>query len=256
MAPELQSAVDNARRVFARYSLNGRIIVCNCPVCVAPEIERQLIRTPLHAISCGLLTEYTHSAHGWDGKIANDFRYFLPRYFELIAAGEIPCNNGLETCLGRMLHAAYGKHWPQEEADAIDAFFVALFRAELGKPLGPADYSLFDAGEGAEAVLCCMAHAGGDVRLLLDVWERTAGREADVRIARTIVAADWRTRDLSNTWWGVTDRKPVQQAMNAIIAWLLRTETWERLETACLNEIDSMTAELFSQAQSMIARYS
>jgi hypothetical protein len=256
MAPELQSAVDNARRVFARYSLNGRIIVCNCPVCVAPEIERQLIRTPLHAISRDLLTEYTHSAHGWDGKIADDFRYFLPRYFELIAAGEIPCNNGLETCLGRMLHAAYGKDWPQEEADAIDGFFVALFRAELGKPLGPADYSLFDAGEGAEAVLCCMAHAGGDVRLLLDVWERTAGREADVRIARTIVAADWRIRDLSNTWWSVADRKPVRQAMNTIIAWLLRTETWERLEAACLNETDSMTAELFSQAQSMIARYS
>ncbi len=256
MAPELQSAVDNARRVFARYSLNGRIIVCNCPVCVAPEIERQLIRTPLHAISRDLLTEYTHSAHGWDGKIADDFRYFLPRYFELIAAGEIPCNNGLETCLGRMLHAAYGKDWPPEEADAVDAFFVALFRAELGKPLGPADYSLFDAGEGAEAVLCCMAHAGGDVRRLLDVWERTAGREADVRIARTIVAADWRIQDLSNTWWGVTDRKPVRQAMNTIIAWLLRTETWERLEAACLNETDSMTAELFSQAQSMIARYS
>ena len=44
--------------------------------------------------------------------------------------------------------------------------------------------------------------------------------------------------------------------MDATIAWLLRTETWERLEAACLNETDAMTAELFSQAQSMIAQYS
>jgi hypothetical protein len=256
MTPELVLAVENAYREFARYHLRGAIAVCKCDVCVSDEGEKALCVVPLRQISSRLLAEYTQSAHGFDDRVADELRYFLPRYFELIAAGEIPCNNGLETCLGRMLHAAYGKDWPQEEADAIDGFFVALFRAELGKPLGPADYSLFDAGEGAEAVLCCMAHAGGDVRLLLDVWERTAGREADVRIARTIVAADWRIRDLSNTWWSVADRKPVRQAMNTIIAWLLRTETWERLEAACLNETDSMTAELFSQAQSMIARYS
>ena len=241
--------------MFARYSLNGRIIVCNCPVCVAPETERQLIRTPLHAISRELLAEYTHSAHGWDGKIADDFRYFLPRYFELIAAGEIPSHHDLEPCLGRMLHAEYRKEWPKQEADAIDAFFVALFRAELNKPLAPADYGLFDAGEGAETVLCCMAHAGGDVRVLLDVWDKTRGREADVRIARMIVAADWRTRDLSNTWWGVPDREPIRQSMNVVIAWLLRSETWERLEAACLKETDDMTAELFSQAEGIIARH-
>ena len=40
MTPELENAVANAKRVFSRYALNGRIIVCNCPSCVAPEIER------------------------------------------------------------------------------------------------------------------------------------------------------------------------------------------------------------------------
>jgi hypothetical protein len=30
MTPELESAIANAKRVFSRYALNGRIIVCNC----------------------------------------------------------------------------------------------------------------------------------------------------------------------------------------------------------------------------------
>jgi hypothetical protein len=42
--------------------------------------------------------------------------------------------------------------------------------------------------------------------------------------------------------------------MNQVMAWLLRTETWERLEAARLDETDEMTAELFSQAEGLIAR--
>jgi hypothetical protein len=55
MTPELENAIANARRVFSRYSLNGRIIVCNCPSCVAPEVEHELIRTPLSELSSSLL---------------------------------------------------------------------------------------------------------------------------------------------------------------------------------------------------------
>jgi hypothetical protein len=38
MTPELEGAIANAKRVFARYALNGRIIVCNS--CVAPEMRQ------------------------------------------------------------------------------------------------------------------------------------------------------------------------------------------------------------------------
>ena len=254
MTPELEKAVANARKVFSRYSLNGRIIVCNCQSCVAPQIERELIRTPLQQVSSALLSEYTHSAHGWDGKIADDFRYFLPRYFELIAAGDVPGNTGLEPCLDRMFDSSYRQEWPKKEADAVDAFFVALMRAELAKPNAPGEFGLFEAAGGAEAILCCFAHASGDVQLLLDVWDKTAGREADVRIARTIVAADWLKRRLSNGWWFVLKREPIRQAMETIIGWLLRTESWERMEAACLGETDELRGELFSQAEGIIAR--
>ena len=113
--------------------LNGRIIVCNCPCCVTPEVERLLISTPLAELSSPLLAEYTNSAHGWDDKIAEDLRYFLPRYFELIALGHVPCQLDLEICLRRLSNAAWHEEWPATEAKAIDDFFAAMLRARLGK---------------------------------------------------------------------------------------------------------------------------
>jgi hypothetical protein len=258
MTPELDSAVVNARRVFSRYALNGRIIVCNCPCCVAPEVERELIRTPLHELSSALLAEYTNSAHGWDDKVAQDLRYFLPRYFELIARDDVPCQLDLEVCLRRLANAAWHEEWPAAEAKAIDDFFVAMLRSRLGASLGktdlPTGYQLFTSGEAAEAVLCLAANAGGDMQQLLEAWDEDSSRPADVRLARMIVSADWRARQLSNSWWIADYRPHAEQAMKQVIAWILRTETWERLEAAGLEETDEMIAELFSQAEGIIAR--
>jgi hypothetical protein len=254
MTPELENAIANARRVFSRYSLNGRIIVCNCPSCVAPEVERELIRTPLSELSSSLLAEYTNSAHGWDDKIAEDLRYFLPRYFQLIALDEIPCQLDLEICLRRLSNAAWHEEWPATEAKAIDDFFAALLRARLGNTDLPAGYHLFERGEEAEAVLCLAANAGGDMQQLLKVWDEDLSRTANVRLARMIVSADWGARELSNCWWTSDYRPHAEAAMKQVMAWILRTETWERLEAACLTEADEMTAKLFSQAEGLIAR--
>lgn len=253
MTPELENAVADAKRVFARYSLNGRIVVCNFSSCVAPEVERELIRTPLHELSSSVLAEYTNSAHSWDERVAEDLRYFLPRYFELIARDDIPSQLDIEMCLARLANAAWHDEWPDAESKAIDGFFVAMLRSRLGNADLPSGYHLFQSGEGAEAVLCLAANAGGDMQQLLKVWDEDRSRTANVRLARVIVSADWRARQLSNTWWFSDYRPLAEQAMKQVIAWLLRTETWERLEAACLKESDDMTAELFSQAEGLIA---
>jgi hypothetical protein len=258
MTPELETAVANAKQVFARYALNGRIIVCNCPCCVAPEVERELIRTPLHELSPVLLAEYTNSAHVWGDKVADDLRYFLPRYFELIAGDDVPCQLDFEMCLRRLSNAAWHDAWPAAEAKAIDDFFVAMLRSRLGKPLGksdlPAGYQLFTSGEDAEAVLCLAANAGGDMQQLLEAWDEDTSRPANVRLARMIVSADRRARQLSNSWWIGDHRPHAERAMEQVIVWILRTETWERLEAASVKEVDAMTAELFLQAEGLIAR--
>jgi hypothetical protein len=258
MTPELESAVANARQVFSRYALNGRIVVCNCPCCVAPEVEHELISTPLHELSSALLAEYTNSAHVWDDKVADDLRYFLPRYFELLALDDVPCQLDLEVCLRRLANAAWHEEWPAAEAKAIDDFFVAMLRSRLDKSLGkidlPTGYHLFTSGEDAEAMLCLAANAGGDMQQLLKAWDEDTSRPANVRLARMIVSANWGARQLSNSWWIADHRPRAEQAMQQVMAWILRTETWERLEAACLKETDDMIAQLFSQAEGLIAR--
>jgi hypothetical protein len=110
MAPELQRAIDDAYRVFARYDLGGGIEVCHCPVCVAPEFERALNTTPLRDMSRELLAEYTASAHGWGSdKTANDLRYLLPRYFDLIAQARYPSFLDEDGCLSRLHIARPGR---------------------------------------------------------------------------------------------------------------------------------------------------
>src|SRR6187402_2539494 len=128
MTPEVAEAVENAYRVFARYDLRGGVSVCRCNVCVAPECERKLNTIPLRQISSGLLAEYTSSAHGFDGKTENDLRYYLPRYFELIAAGDPPTTLDEQICLQRLHEADYPRNWGPQEAGAVDRFLVELLR--------------------------------------------------------------------------------------------------------------------------------
>src|SRR4051794_23329652 len=85
MTPEVAASVENAYRVFARYDLRGGVNVCRCNVCVDPKVERDLNTVPLREMSSGLLAESPPPAHCGDGKTENDFRHYLPRYFELIA---------------------------------------------------------------------------------------------------------------------------------------------------------------------------
>ena len=76
----LAAIIEDAFRVFARYTCAGSFVVCHCPCCMTEEVEAELVRTPLRQIPSGLLAEYTNSAHGWDDDlILADMRYLLPR---------------------------------------------------------------------------------------------------------------------------------------------------------------------------------
>lgn len=253
MSPELKAAVENAYRVFRRYSLSGGIVVCNCNCCVHPDNERRLIGTPLREISCALLAEYTNSAHGWDnGKIADDFRYLLPRYFDLIANGEIPNNSYEAVTLRRLGDSNYATAWPAEEVAAIDRYFRALFEHQLVSPLVCRHYQRTDLidceGADIEQTLKIIANAGGDIAPLLARWDNTDAREADLRIAAIASRinvldpkrfADWDARSAS--------------AHRMLRVWIGRWEVRQRIEDACLREQDAVAASLLSMAEQVIA---
>jgi hypothetical protein len=256
MDAAVQQAVENAYRVFARYNLSGGLDVCRCNVCVAPNQERLLTATPLCEIPTLTLAEYTNSAHVWNERVADQIRYFLPRYFELIAQDDIPCNLGIEICLGRMSSANWRQEWPRAEVEAIDAYFAALLRSVLVSP-NPAlaDYGGLPSydSDPAEDLLCMIAHAGGDLAPLLAIWDETRGESADLRLANMIGGAEWLRHRLRNSSWYDVAPPHVEAAMGEVIGWLRRPAIRERLEAACLAASDTDAAALLSLAEGIVA---
>jgi hypothetical protein len=248
---DIDAVIDNAYRVFGRYELGGRIIVCRCPSCVAPQIERALIRTPLHELTADTLAEYTNSAHEWDGKFEDDLKYFLPRYFELLALGEVPSTTGVETCLRRLSHADYRAKWPDAEVKAIDDAFVALLRLALEIP--PQDdrdeFPTYHA-DPIEDLICMVAFAGGDVGMMLAVLENEGTRNADLHLANMIGNARWPR--LRNTSWYELREPRVTATAERVVKWLLHEDRAARLERACLAEDDPKMAELLSFAEGLL----
>ncbi|WP_072392862.1 hypothetical protein [Hyphomicrobium sp. CS1GBMeth3] len=191
MTPELRTTIEDAYRVFGGYRLDGALIVCNCNCCVSAESERRLIRTPLREIPYQLLAEYTDSAHGWDEIVADNMRYFLPRYFELIALNSSPFDMHIDDCLRRLAHARWRDEWPAAEAEIIDRFFQDLIVSSVRKldlvkwPVGwRLKFDLVD-------VLTLIVTAHGDIGRALAAWDAADGRFARARLmgGRAVLSA-------------------------------------------------------------------
>lgn len=63
--------------------------------------QRELSETPLREIPPWLIREYTNSAHGRPNN-PDEFKYLLPRYFELMEQGECPSDLCWEVALDRI----------------------------------------------------------------------------------------------------------------------------------------------------------
>jgi hypothetical protein len=243
---DLAAAVERAYRVFGRYRIGGDLVVCHCSSCMSEEVERELVATPLASIPSALLAEYTNSAHGYDdGRIADEFRYFLPRYLELIAAGEPPDHIGLDICLRRLGSARYRARWPAEEAEAIDAFLDAFLRASLPRlelERWPARWRLaFDMRD----VLTMAVTAGADIDRLLRVWADAPDPPAAVHMAAlrgSVIEQSDRTC-LHSPY--LEDHRA---AADAIGAWLMQPAMSRRIEAAFFTVADARLQQILSDA--------
>lgn len=222
----LTVAISRSYQIFANYRLSGTIDYCNCDQCMTDVNARLLSTLPLENISSTLLAEYTNSAHT-DNE--TQFKYFLPRYFDLIAQCDPPTDLDLEICLVRLASADYRNKWPSAEVQMVDEFFDAFMEVSLYQLLlleWPAGLSLeFDIGK----VLTMVVRAGGDIERLLDGFERGADPEAAIHMASL-------RRD-------IVYRKSMPQYNNAhledhpvaakqIGEWLMRDLVTERIKAA------------------------
>jgi hypothetical protein len=222
--------------VFGRYRIGNTLEVCHCPVCMTEEAERRLLATPLADIPATLLAEYTNSAHGYDdGRIADELRYLLPRYFELIAAGDPP-HPSLETslCLDRLGYADWGDRWPAAEAAAIQGFFDALTAARVRRIEPRRNPRGWELKHDIAEVLAMIATAGGDVARALAAWDAVEDPPAALWMAdqrRYLTMAVGRPY-YWNTFIHGADMDSHREAGYDIGAFLARPETEARIEAA------------------------
>jgi len=234
MTPELQTAIERAYEVFTPYTdVFGAksLCVCRCPCCMYDEAEHALLNTPLREITPLDLGEYTNSAHGWDDDgIAHEFRYFLPRTFELIAQYDPLDYVGFTGALSRMGNAGWLDKWPKEQVDCVNGFFAAFMRSTLEAIYhqipGRSEYELAD----IEDVLTCIFNAGGNIARMLEVWDAAPDPGAAANMANMRMRVTWKDGVPCLYNWDADPK--MRKEGERIAAFVRRREVDTRIENA------------------------
>lgn len=246
MRPELRSLIEEAYDVFGDYRIRHSLSVCHCTSCMTEADERFLLKTPLREIPARLLAKYTGSAHDWnDGPVAREMRYFLPRYFELLALNDPPDTCGIDICLRRLGYAGWRAKWPDRECALIDRFFDELLLSGLeciGLVEWPVGWRLaFNLAD----VLTLVVTADGDLPRVLAAWDAADDPFAAIHMA---ALRERVLREGSRTYFRSAYLDDQCDAADAIGAFLARPEVSLRIEQAFFHVHDPRLQQLLSNA--------
>ena len=246
MRTELRCLVEEAYEKFATYRVNRSLTVCHCSCCMTEADEHLLIKTPLREIPSTLLAEYTNSAHSWDdGPVAREMRYFLPRYFELLADNDPPDTCSMDICLRRLRYADWRAKWPERECAIIDRFFDELLLQGLERTdlvQWPVGWRLaFDIAD----ILTLVVTAHGDLHRVLATWETAADPGASVHLAAVL---DRLHHEAGRTYFHSAYLDEYPEEADAIAAFLARPSVVPRVEAAFFELTDPRLQKLVSDA--------
>jgi len=152
--------INHAYKLFSKYTPNGINNACtHC--CLTPDEVKALLTTPLKEISVELLSTYNDSAQANHPNI-DEFKYFLPRYLELIALFDFPSHSD-ELSLRNI--AEYSSDvWTAEEREFLDQFAEHHFINFLHRrPIW--------AFQEVSGTLIMFYKANYDISRFLDLWE-------------------------------------------------------------------------------------
>lgn len=246
MRPELSSLIEEAYDVYGGYRIRHSLTVCHCNSCMSAESERLLLKTPLREIPARLLAEYTGSAHDWnDGPVAREMRYFLPRYFELLAIDDPPDTCGIDICLRRLRYADWRAKWPDAECAIIDRFFDELMLQSLERTdlvEWPVGWRLaFDLRD----VLTLVVTAHGNLARVLTAWDAAPDPSAAVHMA---ALRERLIRETDRTYFYSAYLDEYPRAADVIGAFLTRPQVTARIEAAFFQLEDPRLQQLVSDA--------
>lgn len=150
----LESSVERLYETFSTYPLVENMK--GCPCCVSETDKEELHIRPLRDLEENDLSRYTFKALTTWGNL-EDFKYFLPRLFEICAKG------GVNIDIGILLHKLeYGnfRMWPENERAAVEAFIWKWWEHSI------ATQSYFDL-----ETFTGIYKVSGDLDKMLECWK-------------------------------------------------------------------------------------
>ncbi|MDI9312225.1 MAG: hypothetical protein QM535_18595 [Limnohabitans sp.] len=158
---ELQEIIKNTFEIF-NYSTPLEITnVCKV-CCMCKDNTSKLISLPLREIPIDLITEYNDGAQALNFDMS-EFKYFLPRYLELIS--EFKFTSAIDIALSlKNLNFDKDLFWNNsEEIKCINDFTEVFFKKCLETDKFWNEGSLLD-------IICMFYNSGIDIYKLLNLW--------------------------------------------------------------------------------------
>lgn len=201
----LYEAIERLYLTFKPYEPGQHIE--GCPCCVNESDQILICSKPLRSLTAEDLNHYSYKAlTTWGGE--NDFRYFLPRLFELQAEDLTNLCNP-EILYGKLSYADW-LSWPIEEQQAISLYFDAMWRFLLTSR--EPDGLYLQAGD----YLCAISQAVDVLTPYLEQWAELGSRPL-AHLHRFIEdnRVDLEKDQLQSAFWG---EQPAQ--MRQVIQWI------------------------------------
>ena len=125
MTTELQTAIEELYKTFSKYPFNSTID--GCPCCVSDSDKSTLHSKPLRELEDEDISRYAFKAMTTWGNV-NDFKYYLPRIFELSASRKLIVDHFV--VLGK-LHYGKWQEWKASEQETIAKFLIAWWKNDI-----------------------------------------------------------------------------------------------------------------------------